>query len=252
MGIADIHIHSIHSYDATTTVRAILRQASHVGLNVIAITDHDEIRGSLEAQQLAPSYGVEVIPGAEISTKDGHLLALFIKELPPSGLSLMDTLIHIGKMGGIAIAPHPFNNLPNSLSMEAVLTAFSNPRTKGSLLGLETHNMGTRNFDNVVRKVSVFLPLAKIAASDAHIYWAIGAARTKFPGSTAADFHMALKNNTTIPIPYDPETTSQKPLLSWMRHIILRMFGYASDSESVSQPVSTKRFTWQLRKPDEH
>ena len=250
MGIADIHIHSIHSYDATTTVRAILRQASHVGLNVIAITDHDEIRGSIEAQKLAPSYGIEVIPGAEISTKDGHLLALFINELPPPGLSLMDTLLRIGKMGGIAIAPHPFNNLPNSLSMEAVLNAFSNPLTKGHLLGLETHNMGTHNFDHVVRKISVFLPLAKIAASDAHIYWAVGAAHTRFPGSTASDFRRALLNNTTVPVPYDPEATNKKPLLSWMRHITLRAFGYASDSESASQPVVTKRVTGQLRKLD--
>src|SRR5688572_32742507 len=108
MGTADLHIHSIYSADATTTVRAILKQASDVGLNVIAVTDHDEIRGSLEAQQLAPKYGIEVIPGAEISTKDGHVLALFIKTLPPAGMSLTDTLLQIGGQGGIAIAPHPF------------------------------------------------------------------------------------------------------------------------------------------------
>ena len=62
MGTADLHIHSIYSYDATTTVRAILKQAADVGLNVIAVTDHDEIRGSFEAAQLAPQYGLEAIP----------------------------------------------------------------------------------------------------------------------------------------------------------------------------------------------
>ncbi|MBK7452007.1 MAG: PHP domain-containing protein [Anaerolineales bacterium] len=114
MGTADLHIHSIYSLDATTTVRAILKQAADVGLNVIAVTDHDEIRGSLEAQQLAPQYGIEAIPGAEISTKDGHLVALFIKTLPPSGLSIIDTLIWIGKQGGIAIAPHPLITYPTA------------------------------------------------------------------------------------------------------------------------------------------
>ena len=242
MGTADLHIHSIYSLDATTTVRAILKQAADVGLNVIAVTDHDEIRGSLEAQQLAPQYGIEAIPGAEISTKDGHLVALFIKTLPPSGLSISDTLIRIGKQGGIAIAPHPFNNLPNSLSMEAVLGALANPRAKGPLKGIETHNMGTQNFDRVAQKLSVFLPFAKIASSDAHIYWAIGAGRTEFPGTTSQDLRTALENNTTVPVPYEGES-SARAVLSWMRRIAMRKFGYASDTTSASTPINTQQIS---------
>jgi predicted metal-dependent phosphoesterase TrpH len=70
--------------------------------------------------------------------------------------------------------------------MEAVLGALTNPRAKGALKGIETHNMGTQNFDKIAQKLSIYLPLAKIASSDAHIYWAIGAGRTEFPGETAA------------------------------------------------------------------
>ena len=136
MGTADLHIHSIYSQDATTTVRAILKQAADVKLDVIAITDHDEIRGAFEAQQMSAQYGIEVIPGAEVSTRDGHLVALFIKALPPAGMPLIDTLIHIGEQGGIAIAPHPFNNLPNSLSLEAVLGVLNHPLAKGTLKGM--------------------------------------------------------------------------------------------------------------------
>ena len=147
MGTADLHIHSIYSYDATSTVRAVLKQAADVGLNVIAVTDHDEIRGSLEAHELAPKYGIESIPAVEVSTKEGHLLALFVETLPPRGLTLVDTLIHIGKLGGVAIAPHPFNNFSVSLSMEAVVGALTNPRAKAVLKGIETHNMGTQPFD---------------------------------------------------------------------------------------------------------
>lgn len=242
MGTADLHIHSIYSHDATTTVRAILKQASDVGLNVIAVTDHDEIRGSLEARELAPKYGIEAIPGAEVTTKDGHLVALFVDTLPPSGLPLVETLIHIGKLGGVAIAPHPFNNLPGSLSMEAVVSALTNPRAKSVLKGMETHNMGTQSFDTVAQKLSIYLPLAKIASSDAHIYWAVGAGRTEFPGETAADLRAALEKNTTVPVPYHEEF-SARAILSWVRRVTLRRFGYASDSVSATQPINTQKLT---------
>ena len=242
MGTADLHIHSTYSYDATTTVRAVLKQAADVGLNVIAIADHDEIRGSLEARELASKYGIECIPAVEVSTKEGHLIALFVETLPPAGLPLVDTLIHIGRLGGVAIAPHPFNNLPGSLSMEAVVGALTNPRAKGVLKGIETHNMSTQSFDTVAQKLSVYLPLAKIASSDAHVYWAIGTGRTEFPGETAQDLRNALDQMTTVPIPYK-EDFSPKTILSWARYMTLRKFGYASDSQSATQPINTQKMS---------
>lgn len=239
MGTADLHIHSIYSPDATTTVRAILRQAADVGLDVIAIADHDEIRGSLESCELAPQYGLEAIPAAEVSTREGHLVALFIKTLPPAGMSLIDTLLHIKEQGGLAIAPHPFNNLPHSLSMEAVLGALAHPHAKSALKGIETHNMGTQNFDKIARKISVYLPLAKIASSDAHIYWAVGAGRTEFSGKTTQDLRTALESGATTPIPYEEEF-SARAIFSWVRRITLRRFGYASDTTSASAPIDTQ------------
>jgi predicted metal-dependent phosphoesterase TrpH len=63
MGIADLHTHTIYSYDGTASVSAVLKHAKRVGLDLIAITDHDEINGALKALQLAPKFGIEVIPG---------------------------------------------------------------------------------------------------------------------------------------------------------------------------------------------
>jgi predicted metal-dependent phosphoesterase TrpH len=242
MGTADLHIHSTYSLDATSTVRAVLKQASDVGLNVIAVTDHDEIRGSLEARDLAPKYGIEAIPAVEVTTNQGHLLALFVETLPPHGLPLIDTLIHIGSQGGMAIAPHPFNHLPVSLSLDSVVSTLTNPDTKHILKGIETHNMSTQAFDSVVQKLCVYLPLAKIASSDAHVYSAIGAARTEFPGKTAHDLRRALDQMTTTPIPYKNEF-SPKTIFSWIRYITLRRLGYASDTKSATQPINTQRMS---------
>ncbi len=76
---ADIHIHTTYS-DGTAGVEAVLEYvATRTDLRVIAITDHDTIEGALKARRLAPAYGIEVIVGEEVSTAEGHLLALFIE-----------------------------------------------------------------------------------------------------------------------------------------------------------------------------
>jgi hypothetical protein len=208
---------------------------------VIAVTDHDDIRGSIEACQLASSYGVEVIPAAEVSTRDGHLLALFIKTLPPAGMSLADTLLHIGRQRGIAILPHPFNNLPPSLQERPVFSALADPRLKAVLKGIETDNMTTQSYNSRVHKLCPYLPLAKIASSDAHMYWAVGAARTEFPGKTASDLRHALDLNLTVPIPYDGHFLPNG-ILRWLRYMFLRKFGYGVDVRA-DQQVDTQRLS---------
>lgn len=240
MGTADLHIHSVYSFDATTTIRDAFRQAKEVGLDVIAITDHDEIRGSIEARELAKHYGIEAIVGAEITTTEGHLIALWINDLPPKDMSLLDTLLAIGKQGGLAIAPHPFNNLPNSLSMEAVVGALTNPRAKSALRGIETHNMSTPAFNTIAQKLSIYLPLAKVGSSDAHVHKYIGAGRTEFPGRTAEDLRHALENNATVAISREGDFPT-RAVLTWMRRIVLKKMGIPAETPSATQPVVTQK-----------
>jgi predicted metal-dependent phosphoesterase TrpH len=106
MGLADLHIHTIYSYDGTASVPAVLRHAKQIGLEVIAITDHDEITGSLKALELAPDYGLEVIPGIEVTSAEGDLLALSITENIPRDLPLIETVLKVHELGGFCIAPH--------------------------------------------------------------------------------------------------------------------------------------------------
>ena len=247
MGFADIHIHTIYSYDATTTVRGVLKQASSVGLNVIAITDHDDIRGAFDARELSSQYGVEVISGVEINTRDGHLLALFVETLPPSGLSLAETLKHIGGLGGIAVAPHPFNQLPGSLSMDNVVSTLTKPALKNVLRGIEVYNMTTQPFDERVQRLSAYLPFAKTAGSDAHVYWAIGTGKTEFNGTTAAELRTALEAGTTIPHPYE-EDIMRKYLFNWLRRITMRKLGYVSDNVEPDEAIQTQRMDLRFTK----
>ena len=80
-------------------------RARKIGLNVLAITDHDEIAGSLKALQLAPRYAIEVIPGIEITTAEGDLLAYNILQKVERDLPLLDTILKVGELGGFAL-PH--------------------------------------------------------------------------------------------------------------------------------------------------
>src|SRR5512133_3521514 len=121
MGLADLHMHTIYSYDGTATVPAVLKRAKQTSLDIIAITDHDEIRGALLAEQLAPGFDIQVIPGVEITTAEGDLLALSIRKIIPAGLSLIETVKRVGEQGGFCIAPHP---MATGMGMKS-LSAFS-------------------------------------------------------------------------------------------------------------------------------
>lgn len=111
MGFADLHIHSIYSYDGTASVPSVLRRAKQIGLNVIAITDHDEINGSLKALDFASQFDIEVIPGVEVTTAEGDLLALNVTSLVERGRPLIETVLVVGELGGFCIAPHPMVGL---------------------------------------------------------------------------------------------------------------------------------------------
>ena len=201
MGLADLHMHTIYSYDGTATVPAVLQRARELGLNVIAITDHDEINGSLKALELASHYDVEVIPGIEITTAEGDLLALFVKEKIQAGLSLLDTVLRVRELGGICIAPHPMAGGMGmkSLSRSSISKALRNPLMAETLIGIETCNGTTidRMSNHYARILANRFGITQTGSSDAHILSTIGFAETEFEGTSAQDLLAALRTGKT-------------------------------------------------------
>jgi len=107
MLICDLHVHTNVSKDGESSVEEILKRAEEAGLDAIAITDHDSVDGAKRA--MACKSNVIVIPGIEVSTKQGHLLVLGVTEVIPSGLDVGDTIAMAHDLGGVLILPHPFH-----------------------------------------------------------------------------------------------------------------------------------------------
>lgn len=108
----DLHIHSNHSSDSSLTVDEILQQAVKKGLDGIAICDHNTIEGSLLGIRRARELDLPlvVLPGMEVSTTEGHLLVLGIREDIPHDLTYLETIGIARQKGGVVIAAHPFKS----------------------------------------------------------------------------------------------------------------------------------------------
>jgi glycosyltransferase involved in cell wall biosynthesis len=116
----DLHMHTDHSPDCATPVPTLLAAASRVGLGAIAVTDHNEISGALEAREQAD--GIKVIVAEEVKTADqGEVIGLFIEEKIPRGMTLQETIAEIRRQGGLVYVPHPFDRMHSVPDYEHLL-----------------------------------------------------------------------------------------------------------------------------------
>ena len=105
---ADLHIHTVYSDDSNAPLERIIARCLEVGINCIAITDHNTIAGALEMKRIAP---FQVIVGDEIHTSAGEIIGYFLAEEIPKGLPAAETAHMIKEQGGLVGIPHPFDRL---------------------------------------------------------------------------------------------------------------------------------------------
>uniref|UniRef100_UPI00366E298C PHP domain-containing protein n=1 Tax=Cryptosporangium minutisporangium TaxID=113569 RepID=UPI00366E298C len=171
----ELHAHSSLSYDGRDPVELILEQAEAVGLDAIAITDHDEIDASLEAAERAPEYGLVGIPGIEISSKAGHVLGLGVEEAIPPGLSFETTIEEIHAQGGLAVVPHPFQE-----SRHGVMARISREQlANGDAIEVYNSRLLTGRANRQAERFAQSRNLPMTAGSDAHISEMVGQAVTR-------------------------------------------------------------------------
>ncbi|MBP2133784.1 putative metal-dependent phosphoesterase TrpH [Methanomicrobium sp. W14] len=103
----DLHVHTNFSRDGESSVEDVLKRAEKAGLDAIAIVDHDTVEGAQYAKTLGGS--VLVIPGIEVSTKQGHLLVMGVDKPVPAGLDFYETVRIAREAGGLLILPHPYH-----------------------------------------------------------------------------------------------------------------------------------------------
>ncbi len=201
MGKADLHIHTRYG-DGMATVPELLDYVEqNLDLDVIAVTEHDTFRPAEEARTLhaRASYHFEIVPGEEVTTLDGHLLALFIEEPVESFRRIEETLVAIHRQGGLAIVPHPLSWLTRSVGRRT-LERIARMKDGVHCDGIEEYNLspaGRVTSARARRLNHERFRLAALGSSDAHFLEAIGSAFTCFDGTTAADLRRAVESKTT-------------------------------------------------------
>lgn len=166
--VVDLHVHTNYSSDSLITPKELIFYAKKNGLNAVAITDHNIIEGALK---IAKETDFLVIPGMEVSSADGHIVALNLETLIPRGLTAQETVDRLHDAGGLAVACHPYAMFKGSL----------NKRVTSKFDAIETINASAFPFNYSRRKateVAEKLGLPTVGGTDAHYGPAIGCGYT--------------------------------------------------------------------------
>jgi predicted metal-dependent phosphoesterase TrpH len=196
----DLHMHTDHSYDCATPVEVLLASAREQGLGAIAVTDHNEISGALEAAaqaaRLGPAGGwgsnLKVIVGEEVKTAgEGEVIGLFLQEKIPRGLSLRETVAEIRRQGGLVYVPHPFDRMHSVPDYEHLLEILD------EVDAIEVFNprVAIGAFNEEAMRFAAKYRIPAGAGSDSHVAQGLGSVRIRmrdFDGP--AEFMQSLRD----------------------------------------------------------
>ena len=203
-GAADLHLHTSHGDGMADAARLLDHIEAHTDLDVIAITDHDDVRGALLAREVHAHghYRFAFVPGIELTTRAGHLLALWV-ETPLAPLRpLEETIAAIHRAGGLAVIPHPMSYLTRSVGQRALerLLTLGDPEVTPDAIEVANPSPAGRQAGAKARHLNrTRYGLAETGSSDTHFPEEAGTARTLFPGHTPEALRAALLAKTTRP-----------------------------------------------------
>ena len=174
----DLHMHTDHSMDCATPVEVLLATARDQGLGAIAVTDHNEISGALEAQAKAAQFGVKVIVGEEVKTaSQGEVIGLFLTEKIPRGLTMEETVAEIKRQGGLVYVPHPFDRMHAVPDYEHLLKIIDD------VDAIEVYNprVAIGSFNEEAERFAAKYRVVAGAGSDSHVAQGLGSVRIRMP-----------------------------------------------------------------------
>jgi predicted metal-dependent phosphoesterase TrpH/glycosyltransferase involved in cell wall biosynthesis len=170
----DLHMHTDHSPDCATPVDTLLEIAQRRGLGAIAVTDHNEISGALEARERA--NGIKVIVSEEVKTAhEGEVIGLFIEEKIPRGMSMRETIDAIHAQGGLAYVPHPFDRLHAVPDYEHLLKVVE----EIDVLEVFNARVAVRGFNEEARRFAAKYRVVAGAGSDSHVTQGLGTVKIR-------------------------------------------------------------------------
>jgi glycosyltransferase involved in cell wall biosynthesis len=170
----DLHMHTDHSHDCATPVDVLLDSAKTAGLGAIAVTDHNEISGALEAAERA--NGIKVIVAEEVKTADqGEVIGLFIREKIDRGMSLDDTIAEIRRQGGLVYVPHPFDRMHAVPDYEHMLHIVED------IDAIEVFNprVAISSFNEEAARFAAKYRIVAGAGSDSHVAQGLGSVKIR-------------------------------------------------------------------------
>jgi len=192
-------MHTTASDGWPTPQELVDHAARRASLNVIAVTDHDTIEGALRAREHAAKRAkLHVIVGEEVSSRDGHIVALYLERRIRPGMSAAATVHAIHDQGGVAIAVHPFwrtERVARSGRVHGVGWLAAELDFDG--IEVENATPGFYVFNQLAHRLNLGLGAPELGSSDAHILDAVGRAFTEFPGRSAAEFRIAIESGET-------------------------------------------------------
>lgn len=170
----DLHMHTDHSHDCATPVEVLLSEAVGRGLGAIAVTDHNEISGALEAR--AKADGIKVIVAEEVKTAgQGEVIGLFIEKKIERGLTLQETIDEIKRQGGLVYVPHPFDRMHAVPDYEHLLGVLD------QVDAIEVFNprVAISEFNEEAVRFAAKYRIPAGAGSDAHVPQGLGSVRIR-------------------------------------------------------------------------